>query len=223
MVADDPESFADLDGHCCSIDDVLNAVDFVSGFINAAASNNGVAPRKDAAGDQTFASGQVAGDVATTIQGVGEVILGGGGELGGLALDATGAGALIGVPANVVSAGVMAHGTVVATNSGKSLVQDAINAPAESRSSGPKANDAAGVSAGGQATNEHGEKLGPSGKPAVHEADMSSKKGAKDAARNAGQAKPVQHPSPKQGKPHFHPSDAKGKKKPGSTHYNYPD
>ena len=73
--------------------------------------------------------------------------------------------------------------------------------------------EAAGVSAGGQATNEHGEKLGPSGKPAVHEADMSSKKGAKDAARNAGQAKPVQHPSPRQGKPHFHPSDAKGKKK----------
>jgi hypothetical protein len=88
---------------------------------------------------------------------------------------------------------------------------------------GPKADNAPGVSAGGQPTNERGEKLGPSGKPVVHEADMSSKKRAKDAARNAGQGKPAQHPSPKVGKPHFHPTDQQGNKIPGSTHYNYPD
>ena len=79
-------------------------------------------------------SGQTAGDVATTIQGVGEIILGSGGEAGGLTLDATGVGAVIGVPANIVSAGIIAHGGLVTVNSGKNLIQDAINAPAESRS-----------------------------------------------------------------------------------------
>ena len=77
-VKNNPLRDTDADGHCCDVDDVLDAIDFIAGFVNAAASSNGVAPRKDAAGDQTFASGQVAGDVATTIQGVGEVVLGSG-------------------------------------------------------------------------------------------------------------------------------------------------
>jgi RHS repeat-associated protein len=133
MVADDPESFADLDGHCCDVEDVLDAVDFVAGFINTAASNNGLAIRQDARGDQTFANGQTAGDVVTTIQGGLEVLAGAGGEVGGVTLDATGVGAVLGVPANIVSAGVIAHGGAVAVNSAGHLVQDAMNAPVEKR------------------------------------------------------------------------------------------
>jgi RHS repeat-associated protein len=41
MVSDDPESFADLDGHDCG-----TVCDLLSGFVNALASDNSVAPRK---------------------------------------------------------------------------------------------------------------------------------------------------------------------------------
>ena len=221
MVSDDPESFADLDGHCCDMDDVLDAVDFVAGFLNAAASNNGLGSRVKG-GDSTFSSGQTAGDVATTLQGVGEMILGGGGELGGLTLDSTGAGAIIGVPANVVSAGVIAHGGLVTINSGKNAIQDAINSPPESRPSGPKADEAPGVTSGGQATDEHGNKLGGSNKPQQHSTESNTREGARNKSLNEG-ATAVNHPNPRRGKPHFHSGDKQGKKKPNSTHHNYPE
>jgi hypothetical protein len=44
----------------------------------------------------------------------GLMVLGGGGEVGGALLDATGIGAVVGVPANVVSAGVIATGGAIA-------------------------------------------------------------------------------------------------------------
>jgi hypothetical protein len=50
------------------------------------------------------------GDVAAAAAGAGLMVLGAGGEAGGLVLDATGVGAIIGVPANVVSAGAIAAG-----------------------------------------------------------------------------------------------------------------
>jgi RHS repeat-associated protein len=98
------------------------------------------------------------------------------------------------------------------------------SAPAagDKANSGPQANTAPGVTAGGQATDVHGNKIGPSGKPQVNEVDHSGKKGAKDAARNEGKGKPEQHPSPKRGDPHFHPTDESGDKQPTSTHHNYP-
>jgi RHS repeat-associated protein len=88
--------------------------------------------------------------------------------------------------------------------------------------SGPKAENAPGVSAGGQATDEYGKKLGPSGKPAHHEVDHSTVKGAKDAARVQGKRAPVKHASPARGKPHFHPTDEEGNKIPCSAHHNCP-
>jgi len=87
---------------------------------------------------------------------------------------------------------------------------------------GPKAADAPGVTAGGQATDKYGNKVGASGKPQVNEVDHSGKKGAKDAARNEGKGKPEQHASPKKGDPHYHPTDENGEKQPTSTHHNYP-
>lgn len=54
------------------------------------------------------------GDVAATAAGIGLMALGAGGELGGVALDVTGAGALVGVPVNVAAAGVIAAGGTMA-------------------------------------------------------------------------------------------------------------
>jgi hypothetical protein len=88
--------------------------------------------------------------------------------------------------------------------------------------SGNSGTDAPGQTAGGRATDEHGNVLGPSGKPAVHEVDYSTRKRAKDAARNEGKGAPVNHPTPAKGKPHFHPTAEDGTKVPASTHHNYP-
>ena len=72
-------------------------------------------------------------------------------------------------------------------------------------------------------------KAGPSGKPALHFIDKSSKKGAYEAAKRAGRGEPIHHPNPSRGKPHYHPNknpnDSKGLdtniKKDG-THFTYP-
>jgi hypothetical protein len=87
---------------------------------------------------------------------------------------------------------------------------------------GPKAAEAPGVTAGGQATDKYGNKLGPSGKPQVNQVDHPNVKSAKDAARASGKGAPIKHPSPKKGEPHFHPTDVKGDKIPCSTHHNCP-
>jgi len=94
-------------------------------------------------------------------------------------------------------------------------------APADDKT-GPKAATAPGVTAGGQATDQYGNKVGPSGKPQVDQVDHSSKKGA-NAARNEGKGAPEKHPSPTKGDPHYHPTDANGEKVPNSTHHNYPN
>ncbi len=95
-------------------------------------------------------------------------------------------------------------------------------AKADSANTGPKAAKSAGVTAGGQATDEHGNKLGPSRKPQVNKTQSSSRKGADDKAKSEGSGS-VEHSNPKVGKPHFHPTDADGNKKPTSTHHEYPD
>ncbi|WP_329457036.1 putative T7SS-secreted protein [Streptomyces sp. NBC_01497] len=54
------------------------------------------------------------GSLAETAGGIGLMALGAGGEVGGTMLDATGIGALVGVPANVASAGAIASGAGLA-------------------------------------------------------------------------------------------------------------
>ena len=71
-------------------------------------------------------------------------------------------------------------------------------------------------------TGKGGIKLGPSGKPVIHRPFSSTLKGAKDAARQAGQGAPMNHSSPQRGGSHFHPTDGDGNKIPGSPHYEYP-
>jgi hypothetical protein len=89
------------------------------------------------------------------------------------------------------------------------------------KSEGPKAADAPGVTAGGQATTEHGEKLGPSGKPQVNNVSNNTREGAKNAA-NKGSGT-VEHRNPARGEPHFHTKRGDGTKKQDKTHYNYPE
>jgi RHS repeat-associated protein len=86
---------------------------------------------------------------------------------------------------------------------------------------GPKAATAPGVTAGGQATDEHGNKIGPSGKPQVNETGSKTREGARNKALGEGSGA-TEHAAPKTGKPHWHPTGADGEKKPTSTHHNYP-
>ena len=88
--------------------------------------------------------------------------------------------------------------------------------------SGNSPEDAPGQTAGGRATDEHGNVLGPSGKPAVHQKNHPTRKAAKDAARNEGKGAPTSHPTPARGEPHFHPTGPDGARIPNSTHHNYP-
>jgi RHS repeat-associated protein len=87
---------------------------------------------------------------------------------------------------------------------------------------GPKAAEAPGTSASGQATDQYGNKLGPSGKPMIHETNSNTREGARNRALNEGSGA-TEHSNPTRGNPHFHPTDAQGEKKPNSTHHNYPD
>jgi RHS repeat-associated protein len=95
------------------------------------------------------------------------------------------------------------------------------NSPAQ-MAGGPKAANAPGVTAGGQATDQYGNKLGPSGKPQVNETNSNTREGARNNALNEGSGA-VEHANPAQGQPHFHPTDSQGDKKPASTHHDYPD
>jgi len=131
MVSDNPETFADLDGHdCCDIWDVI---DFVGGFINAYSSDNLAGAGRVQQDSTAGQSGAAAGDAVATVQGGLEMAGGAGGEIGGLVLDSTGALAFIGIPANVASAGLIAHGAVTAGTGAENLVKDAVNAPMQSR------------------------------------------------------------------------------------------
>jgi hypothetical protein len=87
------------------------------------------------------------------------------------------------------------------------------------KSSGPKAADAPGVTAGDQATNEHGQKLALSGKPQVNNVNMNTREAAKNAA-NKGSGT-IEDRNPARGQRHFHTKRGTGVKKRDNVHYNY--
>jgi RHS repeat-associated protein len=137
-VLNNPLSHADSDGHCCDLSDVVN---FIAGAANAYGSDNLLGAGRV---NQSTGAGQLGarlGDSAALATGTVEVVLGAGGEVGGVALDATGVGAVVGVPVNVVSAGVIAHGATTDTAAAANLMKSGGNF-----SSGTKqgAKDAAG-------------------------------------------------------------------------------
>jgi hypothetical protein len=82
-------------------------------------------------GNADFQNGQALGDAASVVGGAVEFALGAGLEVGGLALDATGVGAVVGVPANVVGAGLMVQGGAAAVSGTYHLSQAAGDKPGE--------------------------------------------------------------------------------------------
>ena len=126
-------AYADPDGHCCSLDDMVN---FVGGLTNAYGSDNLAGAGRQEQTTGAGRKGQVVGDFIAGVQGDVEVLLGAGGEIAGTALDTTGVGALVGVPANVLSAGLIAHGGTTAAEGGGHLLKSSVennsgNAPYE--------------------------------------------------------------------------------------------
>ncbi|MDE1156354.1 MAG: HNH endonuclease [Acidobacteriaceae bacterium] len=142
-VRNNPLSKPDLDGHGCPPDCSTGnqVLDFIGGVANAFGSDNLMGAGRvniPSAGGQY---GQALGDGLALAQGAGQVVLGTVGNIGGLVLDATGVGAAIGVPANVVSTAVTVDGAAVATTAGVAMAKAGGNF-----SSGTKqgAKDAAG-------------------------------------------------------------------------------
>ncbi len=220
MVKDNPESYPDLDGHDCC--DVWNVINFLLAGANAYFSDNAGGYGRQQQTTTSGKLGQVAGDASAFMEGNEKVGTAAAVDTASLSADATGVGAALGVPAMVAANVLGTQGVVESTTAGVNLVKDVINAPAQSKGSGPKAADAPGVSSSGRATDAHGNKLGGSGKPQVHETESNTREGARNKSLNGGSTA-VNHNNPTTGKPHYHSGDAQGEKKPTSTHHNYPE
>jgi RHS repeat-associated protein len=103
----------DPDGHCCSFSEVM---DFVAGAANAYGSDMAFGAGRLDGSSNASRLGAAVGDAVATVQGTSELLAGVGGEGAGLLLDATGIGAIVGIPANVASAGAIVHGGSTAIN-----------------------------------------------------------------------------------------------------------
>ena len=223
-----PLRYVDPDGHQATLADRLKqgaasvgrtVMNTIEGAASAYAEDNGVG---GTSGPQNKV-GRAIGHGLALAQGFGEAYIGLQGMAGGGAeaiatapACASGVGCAaptVGIATTATSAVVATHGTLVIGNTLNNIF---------SKNGGPKAAESPGQTAAGRATDANGRPLGPSGKPSIHQVDSPTKKAAKDAARNAGQGAPMQHPTPRRGEPHFHPTDRKGKKIPDGTHYNYP-
>ena len=206
-VKNNPTTFGDPDGHCCDWQ-------YIAGAVQAYASDNLAAGAFHGNSDNpSFQAGQIAGDKAALAQGIGEAAAGQAGVGGGTVMTLSVVGAPEGLVTVTGSAALEAHGAVTATAAGVHLMAEG---------AGPKAANAAGVSSSGQATDEHGNKLGGSGKPQQHDTSSNTREAAGNKALDEGSTA-VNHSNPKQGDPHFHAGDAEGNKKPNSTHHKYPD
>ena len=90
-----------------------------AGDVGAAVYNHTVGAVVNGAADLGQAMVEHPADVAGLLLGGGMILLGGSGEVGGVALDATGVGAVAGVPINIAAAGLIAAGAgIVAMSAG---------------------------------------------------------------------------------------------------------
>jgi RHS repeat-associated protein len=134
-VHNNPMSFGDPDGHIDwpSWSDVG---DFIRGVANAYGSDNLAGVGRNDEGGTAYHAGQIIGDGTALIQGAAETLVGGAGEVASTAADATGVGAIVGVPGNIASAGLIIHGSTTFVVAGQHLLKgDA------SKSSGSKGED----------------------------------------------------------------------------------
>lgn len=116
-VENNPLFKADLDGHGCPPDCSTgnDFVDFVNGLTNAWGSDNVLGAGRNDQSTRAGQLGQAFGDFGAAVQGGYETLLGIGGDVVGGGLDATGVGALAGVPINVASTAAVLHGTATGT------------------------------------------------------------------------------------------------------------
>ena len=123
----DPTGMAEVDrcstGYCfgsitVTAEDPLNgfydflwaSYNFFGGASNAYSSNALLGFGRYNSTEPGYQLGQAVGDLASIPAGLEEALVGGGIEGGGIILDLTGAGAVIGIPANVLGGLVIAHG-----------------------------------------------------------------------------------------------------------------
>jgi hypothetical protein len=111
--------------------------DALKGGLNAFFSDNAFGAGRSNSGNSDFRTGQAIGDAVATVQGTVETLAGIGGEIGGTVLDFTGVGALIGVPAQVVSAGAIVQGSSTAAIAGGHLTTAAFAANNEQSGGAP--------------------------------------------------------------------------------------
>jgi RHS repeat-associated protein len=125
-VNNNPTTTRDPDGHCPPCDDGF--WDFAGAAANAYGSDNLLGAGRTDQPTNAGRIGAAVGDFAATVQGGAEALFGGGVEVGGVALDATGVGAVAGVPANVAGAGLMLHGGATAETGFSNLFKSASDA-----------------------------------------------------------------------------------------------
>jgi hypothetical protein len=100
----------------------MDVADWLGGRVKDAASaledvGRSVANFGEYAADHPGDSAELLADGAGTALGVAAMVIGSGGEVGGVVLDATGVGAVAGVPVNIASAGLIITGASIATAS----------------------------------------------------------------------------------------------------------
>ncbi|MFN8166797.1 MAG: DUF6443 domain-containing protein [Bacteroidia bacterium] len=199
----------------------------------------GVLPVRDYASqyvndEKDYNNGLTTGDAAAVAIGGGEISAGTDMIAGGTAVVAVGVTAELpsaGSSTAVVAAGgaavgtgtlLAAHGSVMMATATKNLATGKGKLPEDKKNESTTSKKPDHQTSSGQATDQHGNKLGPSGKPQLNTVEHSSRKAAKDAARNEGKGAPVNHTSPKKGNQHYQATDGKGQKIPNSTHHEYP-
>jgi hypothetical protein len=163
-------------------------------------------------------AGQFVGDVVSVVTGAAEIVVAGSGEVASF-----GVASPVAIPVGI-------HGSTVIGMGVTNLIKGATNPVKKDESTSSSGNNnttpsnkpkSSGQTASGHPTDQHGNKLGPSGKPQVNTVKHPSQKKAKDAARNEGKGAPVKHTNPQKGGDHYHPTDKKGNKRPNSTHHEY--
>jgi len=208
MVADDPESFADLDGHTPG--DGRTCPPPASGQKGQAGTSCTTASdQSQATGAQATAQNQSASTMPLAPPA--PIVLP---ALGEAAKD------LVGGLIETLAAPLIILDYLISPGTTATEDKDTVHAPI--LQSGPKAADAPGVTAGGQATDAHGNKLGPSGETQIDRTRSNTREGARNRALGEGSGA-VEHSNPRVGSRHWHPTDAQGNKKPSSTHHEYPD
>jgi RHS repeat-associated protein len=193
MVADDPESFADLDGHEDHKD------------------SNATPPAGPTA-DATIAKDATTIPIPIIPSGLGEMFKALGNAAEAIATTVTEA-----ITTTTLTVAATAAYLISPGSGGGNNQNDTIQ-----YKGGPKAADASTVTASGQAATNKGEKLGGSGKAQGYSTRHNTKQGAKQAAErqsNDGRARHDAHPSDGRGA-HYHPNSTD---RSASDHHYYPD